>query len=172
MANNSFIYNTCNENNSNNSSSEFCSVFSEASISIGTVLEKKVDELMVAIEDKDMELSLSIIRDYRLMGAMYDKYGTTPLHFASSEGADEIVSALISGTDQIDAYSSCGYTALHYASSAGHIKTVRLLVEAGANVEAIDADGNTPFTLASRMGHFEVIRILHRQLMLIRCSPI
>lgn len=90
-----------------------------------------------------------------------NKYGNTPLYFATSYGHTETALALIArGANVHGVSSSDGLTLLHRASSKGNIEIVQALVSAGADVDALDDFANTPLQCANYTCSTAVVQIL------------
>ncbi|TRM64757.1 ankyrin repeat-containing domain protein [Schizophyllum amplum] len=70
--------------------------------------------------------------------------GRTPLHWAASSGAIDIVRYLIDNKAEVDKQDPGGWTPIHIASSAGWTEVVQELVGAGATVNAKTDKGITP----------------------------
>jgi ankyrin repeat protein len=58
-----------------------------------------------------------------------NKYGNTPLHYASEDGHTDVVKLLLEHNANIDTANKCGKQAIHYASKYGHTDVVKLLLE-------------------------------------------
>jgi ankyrin repeat protein len=75
----------------------------------------------------------------KLMVETYDvevnKTGWTALHYAATNGHDDIVKYLIEHAAYIDAESPNGTTPLMMAAMNGHITTVKLLLDEGADMD-------------------------------------
>ncbi|KAG8742053.1 hypothetical protein FRC10_002079 [Ceratobasidium sp. 414] len=84
----------------------------------------------------------------------------TPLHWAASSGAIEIVHDLISRKAAIDPKDNSGWTPLMIAASAGHENVVQELLGAGANASAANDKGLTPLHRAASAGHDAFLTIL------------
>ena len=87
--------------------------------------------------------------------------GDTPLTLAAKYKHDNVVHALLSGSQcLVDAKGQDGYTALHYSCRYGHVDIVRTLVKHKDNVNARTDSGDTPLTLATRNKHDNVVHAL------------
>jgi hypothetical protein len=87
-------------------------------------------------------------------------YGRTPLHWASNNGHEAIVSLLLENGADVNAQTKDGFTPLHYGSSNGHKTIVSLLLEYGADKNVRNSDGYTPLHNASRYGHEGIVSLL------------
>ncbi|MCY3974601.1 MAG: ankyrin repeat domain-containing protein [Simkaniaceae bacterium] len=76
-----------------------------------------------------------------------DDGGQTPLHYAISEGHDDVVELLIGHTDvDVNAKDRLGRTPLHCAILKGHDDVVKRLIDhANINVNTEDFSGRTPW---------------------------
>ncbi len=77
-----------------------------------------------------------------------DRYGLTPLHYASMQYASLqrhliIVKLLLDHGANIEAKSSFNYTCLHHASRNGQTDIVKLLLDRGANTQVKNYHGYT-----------------------------
>ncbi|EDX06151.1 GD10547 [Drosophila simulans] len=76
-----------------------------------------------------------------------DKYGMTPLMFASQNGFVGVVRLLIKDVS-FDAVDNQGCTAIFHAIEKNHVEVVKLLVEAGANATIARNKGYPPIQVA------------------------
>lgn len=89
------------------------------------------------------------------------KKGSTPLHFATSRGNEEIVKILLQHSKvNVNVKDVSGKTALHMACCEGHSKVCQLLLNYGADIKAVSADKTTPLHSAILNGHSEVARMI------------
>ena len=108
--------------------------------------------LMFAALNGDASLARFLI-DH---GAEVNKTGWTPLHYAASSGADEIVKMLLDASAYIDAGSPNGTTPLMMAARGGHIRTVKLLLDEGADMTIKNQLGLTVIDFAKRYNQTEI----------------
>lgn len=86
--------------------------------------------------------------------------GSTALHFASHNGFDAVVEALLGSGAVTDAKTRYGVTALSLAAANGDESIVRLLLEAGANVNATSREAQTILMSAALNGDPDTVRTL------------
>ena len=80
---------------------------------------------------------------------------------AAMRGDVQVVRAVLTSGQDVNAPQGDGMTALHWAAERGHAELAALLLYAGANVEAVTRIGNyTPLHLASRAGSAAVATAL------------
>lgn len=72
-----------------------------------------------------------------------DRYGNTPLHFASAKGRVEVIRSLLRAGAEIDAASPDGTTALMAAARWGKAKAAEELLRRGADPMTKDRHGRT-----------------------------
>ena len=89
-----------------------------------------------------------------------DEYGTTPLHWAVSEGHASVVKALLDAEAKLGARNEYGHTPLHEAAFGGHASVVEALLAAGAKPDARDKYGGTALNWAVSGGHASVVKAL------------
>lgn len=66
-------------------------------------------------------------------GAEVNKHGWAPLHYAATNGHDDVVKLLLDNSAYIDVESPNGTTPLMMAARGGHASTVQLLLDQGAD---------------------------------------
>lgn len=89
-----------------------------------------------------------------------DEVNMTPLHYAATEGATEVVRYLLDSGSPVDIGDNENSTPLDVAAVGGHMATVRLLVERGADVSHRDDNGMMPLFFAVYNGRSDVARYL------------
>jgi ankyrin repeat protein len=85
--------------------------------------------LMYAALNKDMPLVKALIDK----DAEVNKQGWTPLHYAATSGADDIIKLLLDESAYVDAGSPNGTTPLMMAARAGSVPAVNALLDGGAD---------------------------------------
>jgi ankyrin repeat protein len=85
-----------------------------------------------------------------------NKKGWTPLHYAATNGHDEIVKILLDHSAYIDAGSPNGTTPLMMAARGGHLSTVKLLLDSGADLRVKNQIGMTAVDFAKRYNEKDV----------------
>jgi ankyrin repeat protein len=76
--------------------------------------------------------------------ARRDKYGDTPLIWASKKGHARCVEALIAGKADVKVAGKHGDTALHWAAKRAYADICKALMAAGARARVQDDEGTTP----------------------------
>lgn len=93
--------------------------------------------------------------------SLYSEFvGQAPIHFAASNGCQEMLQLLIKQHRDINVKSSENMTPLHIATLMNHSTVVKLLLENGAFIEATDQEGRTPLLLAALNSHIGVVELL------------
>jgi len=95
---------------------------------------------------------MSIVRRLIEREAQVNKTGWTPLHFAASNGHDEVVSVLLEHHAYIDAESPNRTTPLMMAARMKHPSTVRLLLQEGADPTPVNQSGMSAADYARNSG--------------------
>ncbi|KAF6759832.1 ankyrin repeat protein [Ephemerocybe angulata] len=93
------------------------------SLTVHTAAQNRQLNVLRSLVSEDPKLVNSIDVDER-----------TPMHWAASSGALDIVRFLIDQKADVDRPDGTNWTPLHIAVSAGHTEIVQELVGAGANV--------------------------------------
>ncbi|XP_078262064.1 ankyrin repeat and EF-hand domain-containing protein 1 [Rhinoraja longicauda] len=89
-----------------------------------------------------------------------DKYYTTPLMAACSDGNYTLVKYLVEADANVNTYDNLMWTPLHHACHAGQLDIVQLLVKAGATVNAISINGATPLMRAVESCRVDCVKYL------------
>jgi ankyrin repeat protein len=85
----------------------------------------------------------------------------TPLHLAATEGAAELVRALITAGSDVKAVTTTGVSAIHMAAEAGAAEAVKALLSAGADVNTPDTySARTPLMFAASRDRVDAARVL------------
>ncbi|XP_044948191.1 ankyrin repeat-containing protein ITN1-like [Hordeum vulgare subsp. vulgare] len=103
------------------------------------------------------------------LASQADDTGSTPLHFASSDGDHSVVAAILSATPPcaVRMRDSGGLSALHVAAGMGHAHVARALMKACPDATELQDDrGETFVHAAARGGHSEVVRLAIKKPML------
>ena len=91
-----------------------------------------------------------------------DKYGETPLHYATENNHREIAGLLISKGADINAQNNEGETPLHAATFWGYKGMIELLIGNGADVNIKDNNGISPLKEAIKMNYKELSDLLRK----------
>lgn len=81
----------------------------------------------------------------------------TPLHYAVTYGATDMIDFLIARGADVNARDKTGLTPLHTAAMLDRSEEASLLLAHGANLEARDEFGDTPFHLAALFGRPDMV---------------
>jgi uncharacterized protein len=109
--------------------------------------------MMLAALNGDVQLvNLLISKD-----AEVNKKGWTPLHYAATNGQDEVVKVLLDHSAYIDAGSPNGTTPLMMAARGGHVSTVKLLLDNGADLNVKNQLGLTALDFAKQYKEPDVV---------------
>jgi len=134
---------------------------------------KKISTLGKAAAENDYEKIKGVVKSgcdilynktkflYRFQGL---KAGFSALHIASTHGANEVISKLLSYenffTKFIDSQDDFGATAVYAAAYWRYSSTVKVLHEAGADMNIPNQNGATPLYVAAQNGHFHTVKTL------------
>lgn len=89
-----------------------------------------------------------------------DRFGKTPLHYASEYGNVSGVQFLLANGADVRIQNSSGATPLMMAAQYGHTDIIKRLIEKGADVNTRSISAVTALMVASAMGHTETVRLL------------
>ncbi len=104
-------------------------------------LQNEIDMVKLMVDQMEVEIN---------------KTGWTPLHYAATNGNNEIVKFLVDHAAYIDAESPNGTTPLMMAARGGHIETVKLLLDEGADMRLKNQQGMTVIDFAERYHQAEI----------------
>ena len=100
--------------------------------------------MMLAALNGDLDfVNLLIAKD-----AEVNKKGWAPLHYAATNGHDDVVKVLLDHSAYVDAGSPNGTTPLMMAARGGHVSTVKLLLDNGADLTVKNQIGMTALDFA------------------------
>lgn len=102
--------------------------------------------VMLAALNNDVGLVKALIEK----GAEVNKKGWAPLHYAATNGHDDVVKLLLDNSAYIDAGSPNGTTPLMMAARGNHLSTVKVLLDAGADSRVKNQLGLTALDFAKR----------------------
>jgi uncharacterized protein len=108
--------------------------------------------MMAALNDDVGLVKLLISKD-----AEVNKKGWTPLHYAATNGHDDVVKLLLDHSAYIDAGSPNGTTPLMMAARGGHVSTVKLLLDSGADLNVKNQLGLTALDFAKQYKEPDVV---------------
>lgn len=111
--------------------------------------------LMMAAYKHNREAAATLIKQ----GAIIDRTGWTPLHYAAAAGDNEIAGLLLqrgAGIDPVSTRASGSFTPLMMAAREGHDETVAFLLAQGANPALKNGEGLTAAQIAERAGHADI----------------
>ena len=102
--------------------------------------------MMLAALNDDLDfVNMLISKD-----AEVNKKGWTPLHYAATNGHDDVVKVLLDHSAYIDSGSPNGTTPLMMAARGGHLSTVKLLLDEGADLRVKNQIGMTAVDFAKQ----------------------
>ncbi|MFC0397060.1 ankyrin repeat domain-containing protein [Paraburkholderia rhizosphaerae] len=116
--------------------------------------------MMLAALNGDVQLvNLLISKD-----AEVNRKGWTPLHYAATNGHDDVIKILLDHSAYIDAGSPNGTTPLMMAARGGHLSTVKLLLDSGADLNVKNQLGLTALDFAKQYKEPDVVEGLTARL--------
>ncbi|KMY85343.1 Ankyrin repeat [Candidatus Paraburkholderia calva] len=96
--------------------------------------------------------------------AEVNKKGWMPLHYAATNGHDDIVKILLDHSAYIDATSPNGTTPLMMAARGGHLSTCKLLLDEGSDLRLKNQIGMTAVDFANKYSEKDVAEGLQAHL--------
>ena len=150
--------------------------------------EKSVDVARLLIEDKRTDLDATNAAGENAMmiaslqglapmvkllidkDAEVNKKGWAPLHYAATNGHDDIVQMLLDASAYVDAESPNGTTPLMMAARGGHITTCKVLLDGGADVRLKNQIGLTAIDFATQANQKEIADGLRKRLEQVQSS--
>lgn len=102
--------------------------------------------------------------------AEVNKKGWAPLHYAATNGRDDIVQILLDASAYVDAESPNGTTPLMMAARGGHITTCKVLLDGGADVRLKNQLGMTAVDFAMQSNQKEIADGLRKRLEQVNAS--
>jgi ankyrin repeat protein len=115
--------------------------------------------MLAALNDDLTFVNLLIAKD-----AEVNKKGWTPLHYAATNGHDDVVKVLLDHSAYIDSGSPNGTTPLMMAARGGHLSTVKLLLDEGADLRVKNQIGMTAVDFANQYHEKDVAQGLAARL--------
>ncbi|KMZ11926.1 Ankyrin repeat [Candidatus Burkholderia humilis] len=115
--------------------------------------------MLAALNGDATFVNLLIAKD-----AEVNKKGWTPLHYAATNGHDDIVKILLDHSAYIDAGSPNGTTPLMMAARGGHLSMCKLLLDEGANLRIKNQIGMTAADFAAKYNEKDVAEGLKARL--------
>ena len=123
-----------------------------------------LNSLIQSIKDKNIQLTLDILSEYKTSVLLYDINKQTPLHWASKRNFYQIIPKLLSYGAIIDSIDFTGYTPLHLSIINNNFDTFVILLLYGASPFIKDNFGNKPIDYCNDYKFVSLIKkttILH-----------
>lgn len=112
-----------------------------------------------AVDKSDMErVKILLLDNPECIKQRDEKFGSTPLHKAASNGQIEICKLLIEKGADIQAINNSQETPLHFASYNGHLGVAKLLINKGVDIKQQGRQGGSNLHMAAWGGHPEMIK--------------
>jgi ankyrin repeat protein len=122
-------------------------------------------DIFEACEQGDLEkVKKMVTKTPSLVFMKEDRYGWTPLHYASRDGHLAIVEFLVYKGAVVKAMEYLGFTPLLLACSSGKLTVVKFLVWKEGDVNVKDQQKeDTPLYFACITGHLDIIKYLEKE---------
>lgn len=136
------------------------------------VTRKRGGDVTFALIDAVKDNKIEKVKQLLESGAdvnQKNRFGMTPLYYASRNGYLEIVKLLLpAGANVNTATTDANYrelttdnvTSLQMASLNNHLEIVKLLLAAGADVNVVDGDGSAALSMAVYKNNVEIVKLL------------
>ncbi len=113
-------------------------------------------------KEADIKFLLNILKRITKNIDFRDKYGITPLMYASVKGQAELIKLLLESGANPNAKSNTRMTPLLFLTSARtvNLKGALYLIKSGAQINLADQDGLTPLMAAAYRGHESLVALL------------
>ncbi len=127
---------------------------------IGQSLIDQVNhDIFQAISQNNLNSTIQAVKRGALLNAT-DRFGHSPMHYASYKGNPRIVEYLLRSGGDPNTKGRHKSTPLHSAAWGRNIQVLELLLEEGANVNARTDEGETPCMTAALRGEKDILEIL------------
>ena len=141
---------------------EGCSVLESAFLQAFELEDIKAMELLLAVGCDTNTQTYTGEVAITLALKMKDKNGFTLLHYASMNGHDDVVKALLEGDASTLVSTKNEITPLMFACEYGNHEVVSILLQFGADPNVKKSHGWTPLMLACHNGHSDVVELLFK----------
>lgn len=122
--------------------------------------EKNNTLLHLAAARGDLNKAGYLINRYPYLLEAKNKFGSTPLHYATWFGQFAMVKYLVAQGASLKIKDNFNQSLLHAAAFNGHVDLVEFFVKNGLSLEDKDQRGNTPLLSAASNTHFPVVKFL------------
>ncbi|MDQ7826952.1 MAG: ankyrin repeat domain-containing protein [Candidatus Eremiobacteraeota bacterium] len=106
-------------------------------------------DIIEAMAENQPQRVKELISSHEVNVDLKDSNATTPLHWASQRGHNDLVTFLISRGASVNILDRWRATPLHYASQNGHTEIVKRLIANGAIPYVANLEGAVPLHLAA-----------------------
>ena len=109
---------------------------------------------------EDLEQAKAMLAEDPALVHARNSMGKTPLHYAVTYGAPDLIDLLVSSGADVNAADHTGLTPLHVAAMIDRSQEARRLVGHNADLEARDSFGDTPLQYAALHGQLRMVKLL------------
>jgi len=127
---------------------------------LGAILAGCTPSLHDTVARHDVEAARAMIAGNPQLVMARNKLGKTPLHYAVTYGAPEMIDLLLENGADINAKDNTGLTPLHVAAMLGRTNEAQALIAHGADINARDSFGDTPLHTAALFGQARMVELL------------